>query len=194
MTERQTGKHKGFAQRYWWLSLIRGIIALSLGTALLLEPTKSMPRLIRFMGIYWLASGLLGIIASLDILHRPGLLLAIGVVELVAGALTFLGTWVSAYADQPPLLYAFALFAVFTGVLQVVAGVRIRRRRGREWSWGSFFMGLLQIALGVLLLASDESIRPSVYHAASIWALIAGTGFILNAYRVRKHVVALGAE
>ena len=167
---------------------------MGLGVSLLLTRSGSGITTLRFMAMYWFASGLLSISGGVSIARRPGLWLAIGVAELIAGMVTFFGSLSVSDSGLPSLLGAFCVFAILTGTLHIVAGVRIRQRRGRKWSWGSFFMGVLQIVLGVLVLASEESIRAGAFHAASIWAFIAGSGLVSNALRLRKLAVADEAE
>ncbi len=167
---------------------------MGLGVSLLLTRSGSGITTLRFMAMYWFASGLLSISGGVNIARRPGLWLAIGVAELIAGLVTFFGSLSVSDSGLPSLLGAFCVFAILTGTLHIVAGVRIRQRRGRKWSWGSFFMGVLQIVLGVLVLASEESTRAGAFHAASIWAFIAGSGLVSNALRLRKLAVADEAE
>lgn len=185
---------RSFAKRYWWLTMVRGVFAFGLGVSLLLTRSGSGITTLRFMAMYWFASGLLSISGGVSIARRPGLWLAIGVAELIAGMVTFFGSLSVSDSGLPSLLGAFCVFAILTGTLHIVAGIRIRQRRGRKWSWGSFFMGVLQIVLGVLVLASEESIRAGAFHAASIWAFIAGAGLISNALRLRRLAVVDEAE
>lgn len=187
---RTKADRRSFAVRYWWITLVRGIIALALGMSLLLVPDKAARSFFSFMGMYWLVSGLLSISASTTVARRPGLWLVIGITEIAGGAITLWGSRQVSLLDLPMLITTFSVIAILTGILHVIAGIRIRRQRGRQWSWASFFMGALQIVMGALILASQENIRVGVFHAASIWAFIAGVGFVANALRVRK--IAIG--
>jgi len=43
------------------ITLIRGLLAISLGPILLFQPDKTGPILGNFMGMFWLASGIISI-------------------------------------------------------------------------------------------------------------------------------------
>ena len=88
------------------------------------------------------------------------------------------------------IINLFAMVAILTGLLHVLGGYRIRQDHGRRWSWGSFFLGVVQIVLGALLLASPEEVPPAVLYVAIIWALIGGIGLPADAYRWRRLAVA----
>jgi uncharacterized membrane protein HdeD (DUF308 family) len=42
------------------ITLFRSLLATSLGLVLLFQPAKTTPKLGNFMGIFWLASGVIG--------------------------------------------------------------------------------------------------------------------------------------
>ena len=50
----------------FWVTLIRAILALVLGMALIAQPDKARPFLVNFMGMFWLAGGLVGLRADVD--------------------------------------------------------------------------------------------------------------------------------
>ena len=43
------------------MTLIRGILVTLLGLALLIQPNKARPMLVNFMGMFWLASGIMSV-------------------------------------------------------------------------------------------------------------------------------------
>jgi uncharacterized membrane protein HdeD (DUF308 family) len=62
MTASGTKNTGGFMAKYWWITLIRGIAALLLGVALLVAPVRGRPMMAQYMGMYWLASGVLSMV------------------------------------------------------------------------------------------------------------------------------------
>jgi uncharacterized membrane protein HdeD (DUF308 family) len=58
MSERQPVEAKHPERRAAiWITLARSVLALALGLALVLEPDRTRPFLVNFIGVFWLASG-----------------------------------------------------------------------------------------------------------------------------------------
>ena len=94
--------------------------------------------------------------------------------------------------DPAIFVYAFAAVAILTGVMHILGGYQIRQHHGRRWARGSFFLGLFEILLGVLLLLSPQEVSPGVMIAAMAWSLIGGIGLITDALRLRKILMEEG--
>ncbi len=45
----------------FWVTIVRGILATLLGLALLVQPDRARPLLVNFMGMFWLASGIMSV-------------------------------------------------------------------------------------------------------------------------------------
>jgi uncharacterized membrane protein HdeD (DUF308 family) len=53
---KQPGKRAAF-----WITMARSVLATALGLALILQPEKTRPMLINFMGMFWLVAGLMSL-------------------------------------------------------------------------------------------------------------------------------------
>jgi len=185
---RQTETAVSFSQKYWWLILIRGTIAISLGIAMLLSPDKTTRAMAQFMGLYWLTSGISGMAWGISGAKRPGLWLLIGLAEIAVGfVLVFRGLF-DQYLAWITVTRIAAALAFSAGFLQVLAGIRTHQVYGRKWSWGSFFMGILQITLGLLFVRTPDEITRLIISLATLWAFIGGFGLITNSLRLRQQV------
>jgi uncharacterized membrane protein HdeD (DUF308 family) len=180
----------GLRAKLWWITLIRGITALLLGIALLLAPVKGKSMMARYMGMYWIASGAMSISWGRRAARRPGLWLVAGLVGVIGGVVVVAHSLLAPLRGRTIIVELFAVAAILTGLLHVLGGYRIRQEYGRRWSGGGFFLGLVQIILGVLLLASPEEVPRGIMLAAMIWALIGGIGLLADALRVRRLAVA----
>src|SRR5512136_1725186 len=71
----------------FWITLARSVLALALGLALIMEPEKSRPFLINFIGVFWFVAGLMSLRwgASGERARRASIL--VGVVGIMAGVL-----------------------------------------------------------------------------------------------------------
>ena len=69
----------------FWVTLVRGILAVSLGTALLIQPDKPLPMLGNFMGMYWLVAGVLSLRWGASGERARGFPVLAGVIGVLAG-------------------------------------------------------------------------------------------------------------
>ncbi len=194
MTASGTKSTGGFMAKYWWITLIRGIAALLLGMALLVAPVRGRPMMAQYMGMYWLASGVLSVVWGMRAARRPGVWLVAGVVGVLGGLAIVSRSLFSSLVAPASMVNLFAVVAISTGVLHLLGGYQIQRDHGHKWSWGSFFLGVVQIMLGVLILLSPEEVPREVLYVAMIWALVGGIGLLLDALRLRRVARSAGQE
>ena len=192
MTATRAEKAADLFTRMWWLSLLRGIAALLLGVSLLVVPTRGRPMLATYMGMYWLSSGLLSILWGLRGARLTRLWLLAGIIGVLSGVMIVIHRLFAPPLDPAIFVYAFASVAILTGVMHILGGYQIRQHHGRRWARGSFFLGLFEILLGVLLLLSPQEVSPGVMIAAMAWSLIGGVGLITDALRLRKILMEEG--
>lgn len=157
--------------RNWWLLLLRGIAAILFGVLTWFMPGLSLATLVLLFGAYALVDGIFGIwsaFAGRKQNENWWLLLLWALVGIAAGILTFMAPGVTALA----LLFYIAAWAIVTGVLQIVAAIRLRKEIRGEWLM--ILAGLASVAFGVLLMA-----QPGVGALAVIW-LIATYGMVFG--------------
>jgi uncharacterized membrane protein HdeD (DUF308 family) len=159
--------------KLWWLSLVRGLVALALGMALLFAPRMGRPLLAQYMGMYWLASGLLSIVWGIRGARFTRLWLLAGCVGVIGGLAIVLHTLYAAWIDTTLLVNLFGVVAVLTGLLHMAGGYRVRREHGPRWSRGSFLLGPGKVPRIVVLMAVA-------------WAVIGGLGLIRDALQLRQ--------
>jgi len=172
-------------RRGWWLLLLRGIVAILFGVVLWVEPTISLAALVLLFGAYCLVDGIFAVwtaIAGPKDHDYWWLLLLWGLVGIGVGILTFLAPGITALA----LLFYIAIWAIATGVLQLVAAIRLRKEIGNEWLL--LLAGLASVAFGVLL-----AFRPGLGALGVLWvigfyAIIFGVLLLMLAFRIRKAV------
>lgn len=134
--------------RNWWLLLLRGLVAIVFALLTWAQPGVSLAALVLVFGIYVLADGLLGVwsaIAKRRDNRHWWLLLLWGLVGIVVGVMTFIMPGITGLV----LLMYIAAWAVITGVLQIVAAIRLRKEIKGEWLL--ILSGLVSVAFGVLL-------------------------------------------
>ena len=168
--------------RHWWVLALRGVLALVFGVLALVWPQATVRVLVILFGIYAALDGLLALLSALANRPRRGgwwLLLVEAVAGIGAGAVAFVWPQVTALA----LLYLIAGWAIFTGVVELLAAIRLRREL--EGEWALVLAGVVSMALGLLL-----ALRPGSGLVAVVWfvggyAIVFGLLLILLGLRLR---------
>src|SRR5262245_41685871 len=171
----------------YWVTLARAALALALGVALLLQPDKTRPMLANFMGMFWLAAGIVSLrwSASGERARRASRIA--GVVGVLAGLLVLGRSQVAAVVSEPVGITLLGVIAILTGILHIVGGFERQHQPRRRRPWTSIILGVFEVALGVLLLLSRLNFGEVfyLYLIAAAWALC-GTALLLgDALRMR---------
>jgi uncharacterized membrane protein HdeD (DUF308 family) len=150
--------------RHWWVVLLRGLVAIAFGVLTFTRPALSLAALLLFFGAFVFADGLLHVwTAVTDKEHENRWLLLLGgLLGIGVGLLAFITPGLPAIA----VLFYIAVWAVATGLLDIVAAVRLRKEIQGEWMLG--LGGLCSVAFGVVLIA-----RPAVGALAVLWIIAA---------------------
>lgn len=125
------------AARLWWLSAVRGLVALVLAFAVIMAG-RGTSRLLTFLGLYWMVGGLITLRFALAIRPRRGtrLALAAGMAAVVGAVRVLLRDLRDdlVHADLP--IGLLGVSAVLTGLLRVLGGFAAERQFGRRWTIG----------------------------------------------------------
>src|ERR1700704_2139141 len=114
------------AQR-WWILAVRGAAAVLFGILTFVAPQISLVTLVMLFGAYALVDGAFNLVLAFrgrGRLPRWGMLVAEGVSSIAAGVMTFMWPAITALV----LLYIIAAWAMVTGVMEIVAAVRLRKQ------------------------------------------------------------------
>lgn len=103
-----------------------------------------------------------------------------GLLAVAIGVVTFFWPHITATA----LLTLVALWAIITGVSEIVAAVRLRKEIDGEWFLA--LAGVLAIVLGVLLLARPARGALALVLWLGVYALISGVLLIGLSLRLRS--------
>jgi uncharacterized membrane protein HdeD (DUF308 family) len=168
--------------RNWWVLLLRGLAAIAFGVLAWLQPGISLAALVLLFGAYAMADGILGVwtaIAGRSEHEHWWVLLLWGLLSIGVGILTFLAPGITALA----LLFYIAAWAIATGVLEIVAAIRLRKEIEGEWLL--ILGGLASVAFGFVLM-----LRPGVGALTLLWliatyAIVFGILLVLLAFKVR---------
>jgi len=168
--------------RHWWLIALRGLVAIIFGILAFAWPGLTLAVLVILFGAYAIVDGVLGLIAAFrgDTHHR--VLLAVeGVVSVLAGIAAFAWPLITAFV----LLYIIAFWAIVTGIIEIIASVRMRRALTNEI--GLIVGGVLSVLFGILLIVAPGAGALAVVFLIGAYAIIFGVSLLGLAWRLRQH-------
>ncbi len=129
----------------WWVYLIDGILAVALGTLLLVVPEVTIIVLVQFLGIYLFIKGILALVTIFTNPAKWGLKLIIGLLGIAAGYLILDHPFTSTLATQMLWIYLIAGLSIMIGFIILVQAVT-------GAGWIAAIMGIIAIFLGVLII------------------------------------------
>jgi uncharacterized membrane protein HdeD (DUF308 family) len=165
----------------WWALALRGLVAVLFGLLTFLLPGITLVTLVLLFGAYALADGIFNVIAFFRVASHQWALLVEGVIGIIAGILTFAWPAITAIV----LLYVIAFWAIFTGVFEIIAGIRLRKAITNEWLL--LVMGVLSLLFGVLILFAPGAGALAIVLWIGAYALVFGVFLLAFAFRLRGH-------
>ena len=172
-----------FVGRNWWVLLIRGLVSIVFGVLAFIWPGATLQALVLLIGAWFFVDGLFSIIGAIQ--HRNAdrqwwLLLLEGLVGVLAGLAVAFFPGLSTLT----LLYFFGGWSIITGILEIVAAIRLRKEiQGEIWM---ILGGLLSIVIGVFAFIAPVITALSLVTVLAVYALIFGIVLILLAFRARS--------
>ena len=175
--------------RHWWVIALRGLAAVLFGVLAFVWPGMTLAVLVLLFGAYALVDGILAIMVAVRGGTDHRLIMGLeGVVGVLAGLATFVFPGLTALV----LLYIIAFWAVLTGVLEVVAAVRLRRAITNEW--GLIVGGVLSVLFGIVLIVAPGAGALAVVFVIGAYAVLFGITLLMLSWRLRSHAQGLPAE
>jgi uncharacterized membrane protein HdeD (DUF308 family) len=155
---------------------------------MLVQPEKTSDNLATYMGVFWTLTGVVSIRSALAGERTRGAPLLSGLAGVVAGMATLLRGRLDEVAAESLFVYVLAAVILLTGVAHVLGGFKsgddLERRRSRS----SALLGMMEIALGLLLLIGSVENSRAAYWAAGVWALTGGLLLIGDALLLRRRL------
>ncbi|ABE49431.1 heat resistance membrane protein HdeD-GI [Methylobacillus flagellatus] len=175
----------------WWIFALRGVLALIFAALAFWMPQSALLAMTLVFGAFSLVNGAFNLVAAVRHIQKKerwGWLLFSGIVGILTGVVVLVAPWVATMVMASFLWASVGFWAIFTGVLEISAAVRLRQEiKGEIWL---AFSGLLSIVLGAIVLWIFFS-RPVESFLAAGWLLgfyaaVYGVTLLLLSWRLRK--------
>jgi uncharacterized membrane protein HdeD (DUF308 family) len=169
--------------RNWWLLVVRGVAAVLFGLLALIWPDVTLTALVLLFGAYALVDGVATIgvaLAGRGIAGGERVWLALeGLLGVAAGILTFIWPGITGLV----LLWLIAFWALVTGVIEIVAAIRLRRELDNEWLL--ILGGVASLLFGLVLVFRPGTGALAVAWLIGLYALLFGAVLIALGLRLR---------
>src|SRR6266404_544605 len=177
--------------RNWWLVALRGLAAVLFGVLAFVWPGATLITLVWLFGAFALVNGILSLVLAAKTpkgYPKLGSLIFGGLLGILAGLLTFVMPGITALG----LLILIAAWAIATGVMELVAAVRLRKIITNEWLL--VLAGIASVLFGVILLFQPAAGALALIWLIGAWAVVSGILLMILAFRMRnwKGLIAVG--
>lgn len=173
--------------RNWWALLIRGIAAVIFGILAFVWPGATVFALVILFGAYAFVDGIFALISAVraaEAKQRWWAFALEGIVGLIIAAIVVFHPGIAALA----LYFTIAIWAIITGILEIVAAVQMRQLIQNEF-W-LILGGILSIIFGVLLYIFPQYGFRTVILLIGFYAILFGIVMIVFSFRLRAHATA----
>jgi uncharacterized membrane protein HdeD (DUF308 family) len=171
------------AKKIWIFAVIRGALAIIFGLIALFAPIATSIALAIVIGVFAIVTGVFDIIEAIR--HRGSssmvLRIVLGAVSILFGILVLVWPGISLAI----LVIMVGVWAIITGVLQIMSSVRHRAVPDSGWVWG-IIGGALSILFGVVVLIWPGTGLVAIIWIIGIWAVVWGIILIVLGVKLRK--------
>jgi uncharacterized membrane protein HdeD (DUF308 family) len=163
--------------------VIRGLAAVLLGVLALAWPGITLLALVFLFAAYALVDGvtsLVGAVRAMEHSERWGVLVLEGIVGIAAAVVTVAWPGITAMA----LVFVIGAWAIITGVLEILAAIRLRRVIAHEWLL--ILGGIASLVFGFLLMIAPLAGALVIAIWVGVFALIFGVMLMALGFRLRS--------
>jgi uncharacterized membrane protein HdeD (DUF308 family) len=168
--------------RSWWVWLLRGVAAILFGIIAFVSPAATLLALVIVFGIYAIFDGVLAVVTAFqirEVAKHWWVVLLEGLAGILFGIIALVYPLITAGA----LLLLIAFWAVVTGIMEIIAAIRLRREITNEWSL--ILTGIFSVILGVMLFVFPGAGLALVW-TIGLYAVFFGVLMIIFGFEVRS--------
>ena len=167
----------------WWMSLLRGILAVLVGLIVFIRPLMALNAFLILLSVYLILDGIVTGLVSLlyyPVNRRWWIFFLEGFLGLVLGAFVMLNPSQSALI----LVYIIAFWTLMNGMVEISAGIQLRKAVQNEWILIS--AGVISLLFGFILLWIPIAGAAALLMVVAAYLVVAGIYRVVQAFRFRK--------
>ena len=164
--------------------IVRGLIGIVIGVLAFLWPGLTMAILVGIFAVYAFVDGVTNLVLGFTGTTRRERSWASvfqGLIGIAAGVIAFARPGITMLA----LLWLIAAWAIVTGILEIVAAIRLRREITGEWML--MLSGILSVLFGVLIFGFPGAGAVGISWMLGAYAAAAGIALVALGIRLRSH-------
>jgi uncharacterized membrane protein HdeD (DUF308 family) len=166
---------------HWWVLVLRGAAAIIFGILAFVWPAITFTALVLLFGVFALWDGVFTLVGAFRSSgNRRWALILEGLVSLAAGLVAFLWTEAASVA----LLFIIAAWAVVTGILEIIAAIRLREEIEGEWLL--LAGGLLSVLFGIGVVLFPGAGLVAITWIIAGYAIVFGILLVILGFRLRS--------
>ncbi|MGE0580579.1 MAG: HdeD family acid-resistance protein [Steroidobacteraceae bacterium] len=163
---------------YWWVPLVRGILAILFGALVLAWPGISILVFLSLIAAFWIVEGACSMYYATAAKNR-GWPFWGGLISVVAGVGAIAAPGIAAIS----ILIIIAAWAIVRGLLDIYAAIKFHREIDFEW-WLAL-SGVVSIVFGALVLRNPAAGALAMATLIGAFTLAIGVVLVLAGFRIR---------
>jgi uncharacterized membrane protein HdeD (DUF308 family) len=175
--------------RHWGWVLFFGIVTVLAGLFAIVWPGRTLQVIAVLFGIQLVVAGIFRFVTALAVDEASGgtrvLLALLGVLSFIVGLYALRNVLVTIAA----LALLLGIFWIVNGAVETFTALSDRGMQGRGWA---IFMGLLSIVAGVVVLVYPGISLTTLAIVLGLWLIVFGVMEIVAAFRLRSVGQAAG--
>jgi uncharacterized membrane protein HdeD (DUF308 family) len=173
------------AVKYWWISLLIGLLAVGLGLWCMATPLSTLVALVLVFAVTFFVSGLFEIafaISNRKLLRNWGWTLASGILDLAFGIILI---------AMPPevialvMAYFVGFWVMFQSVWGIGTAAELQRNGVKGWGW-LMALAILGVLMAFIFIVSPAFTTTFIIALVSISFIFYGIFRIYYAFRLRS--------
>ena len=183
----ETNRLTQFLSRFWWLLLLRGLLAILFGISAFAWPGLTLVTLVMLFAAFAFVDGIFDVIHAIG--HRKeiehwGLLLIEGLFGIAFGSLAFQSPELTTLVGGVIVAFYIAAWAIVTGAMRIAMAVRLSKEIEGEWLLA--LSGVVSILFGTIIMARPAVGALAMLYFIAAWAILVGVILIALAVKARK--------